>query len=56
MDIFEINGFKEHLKIQVVEVFGFPDKTHFDSGFDCQLQIEIKVEDILLKSQFYATT
>ncbi len=56
MDNFEIKGFGAHLKVEVVEVIGFPNKTHFDGGFYCKLNIEIKVEDILLNSFFYATT
>ncbi|MTE27274.1 WapI family immunity protein [Winogradskyella ouciana] len=56
MDEFEIKGSSGSIKIELVEVIGYPNNTHFDGGYDCNMKIAINVEDYSANSSFYATT
>lgn len=56
MTFFEIKGKDALIRIEILEVLGFPNTTHFDGGFDCNLHIIITVEGYSVNSNFYATT
>jgi len=56
MEEFELKGQNGIIRLGINEVFGFPNKTSHFGGYDCILEVEIKVNSYSVKSNFYSTT
>ncbi len=55
MDKFELNGSDGRIIIQIKDIW-FPNTTCFAGGYDCLVEIEIKVKSYFVKSCFYTST
>jgi hypothetical protein len=56
MEEFELKGDKGSLIVRINAVFGFPSETSFKGGYDCEVEIEIKVASYFVKSNFSTST
>jgi len=56
MEIFEIKGDNGFLKIEIKEVFGFPNRTSHFGGYECRADIEIKIPSYHVKGDFHTST
>ncbi len=55
--VFEIKGCEdESIKLEIVEVFGFPDETSFWGGYDVRCNLEIKVGVYTVRTEHYSST
>lgn len=55
---FEIKGFKqERIKLEILEVFGFPDETSFRGGYDIRCNLEINAGIYACRTEnYYSST
>ncbi len=56
MVAFCLNGYDEHIRINIDEVFGFPNETSYGGGYGAKGKIEIKVQGYTVDSYHYFTT
>lgn len=56
MDEFELKGQDGFIKIQIIELFDFPERISCFGGYDCIVSIEIIAFPFNAKSKFYTTT
>ena len=56
MEVFEIKGDNGFVKIEIKEIFGFPDETSHFGGYECRADIEIKIPSYSAKGDFYTST
>jgi hypothetical protein len=54
--MFYLRGENGYIKITLVKVFGFPDKTSYAGGYDTESEIEIKSQNYFFKGAFWTTT
>lgn len=52
----EFPGENGYLKLEILEVYGFPNSTCFEGGYSCKMEIEIKCDCYYLKNTFYSST
>ena len=56
MNSFTIKGNADFVKVDLIEVFGFPNETCHWGGYDVKAGIEIKSGNFHVKSTFYSST
>ena len=56
MNSFTIKGEADFVRINLEEVFGFPDETSHWGGYDVNASIEIKSGNFQVRSTFYTST
>ena len=56
MESFEIKGDNGFLKIEIKEVFGFPNRTSHFGGYECRADIHIKIPSYQVEGNFYTST
>ncbi len=56
MESFEVKGDNGFLKIEIKEVYGFPDETSHFGGYECRADIEIKIPSYHVKGNFHTST
>lgn len=55
--VFEIKGCgDESIKLEIAEVFGFPNETSFWGGYDVRCNLEIKVGVYTVRTEHYSST
>ena len=55
--VFEIKGFgQERIKLEISEVFGFPDETSFRGGYDIRCNLEINAGIYTCRTEQYFST
>ncbi len=53
---FSLNGYGEFIRLNIDEVFGYPDQTSYGGGYGAKGSIEISVGGYKVNSQHYFTT
>jgi len=53
--VFEIGFGQEYIKLEILEVYGFPDQTSFRGGYDVRCNLEITVGAYNCRTQNYYT-
>ncbi len=56
MQEFIFKGGENFLKIEIIEVYGFPEQTSHFGGYDIRCDVKIYVDGFSVSSQFYTTT
>lgn len=56
MESFQIKGDNGLIRIELDEVFGFPNQTSHFGGYECRADIEIKIPNYHVKGDFYTST
>lgn len=56
MNSFTVKGNADFVKVSLIEVFGFPNKTCPWGGYDVKARVEIKSGNFYVNSIFYSST
>ncbi|MFT6937660.1 MAG: hypothetical protein ACJA1N_001964 [Saprospiraceae bacterium] len=56
MNNFEIKGDNGFLKVKIINVFGYPNRTSHLGGYECRASIEINIPSYQVKGTFYTST